>query len=217
MRKIIIEISPFVFLFYLFMLCACEPKEDSLPFFNSADLTPEWIEKKDPKYKEIHTIRDFSFTNQNNEIITNEDFKWKAFVANFFFTTCPSICPTMMDNMHLIQNEFIHETDLLLLSHTVTPWMDTVQQLKKYSIENDIDDQKWHLVTGDEEEIYNLARKSYFVDGTIGLQIDDDEFLHTENFLLIDKSLRIRGIYNGTIDVDVKRLTEDIKILLKES
>lgn len=208
-----------IFLYFflsVLILIGCKETMTTLPFFNSAEMTPEWIDKTDSRYKDIHTIRPFTFTNQNNEVVTNETFDDHIYVTDFFFTTCPSICPKMTESMLVLQEEFKNNPEILLLSHSVTPWMDTVEQLKRYANDKGVDDSKWHLVTGEMEEIYNIARKSYFADGKIGMQISDDEFLHTENFILVDKSRRIRGIYNGTMDLDITRLIEDLDILCNE-
>ena len=143
-----------------------------------------------------HKISDFELINQNGKPITQEYYKNKIYVADFFFTTCQSICPIMTKNMLEIQEQLKNDKEILLLSHTVTPEIDSVQQLKKYALENNIDDNKWNLVTGDKRQIYDLARKSY-------LAVEDSEFgdfdmIHTENFMLIDKQRQIRGFYDGT-------------------
>jgi protein SCO1/2 len=196
---------------------ACSPKKENikgLPFYNSADFTPEWIAENDSKFKDIHRIADFRFTNQNGKEISNATFAGKIYVANYFFTICPGICPVMTENMVVLQNQFKNEDRVLLLSHTVTPWIDTVEQLKKYAIDMGVLDDKYHLVTGDKNEIYNLARTSYFVEKEIGLETDPDQFLHSENLILIDTKGRIRGIYNGTILKDIDRLETDINTIL---
>lgn len=198
-------------------LFGCSPKKtaDKIPFFTSPDFTPQWISVDDAEYKNIHQIADFTFTDQNGNSISNQTFKGKIYIANFFFTVCPGICPLMTENMIKLQQKYIDEPNVLLLSHTVTPWIDTVEQLKKYAIENEVMDDKYHLVTGSQDEIYNLARKSYFVEKEIGMEINSDEFLHSENFILVDPLGRLRGIYNGTSTKDLLRLKEDIDILLE--
>ena len=160
-----------------------------------------------------HKISDFELINQNGKTITQEYYKNKIYVADFFFTTCQSICPIMTKNMLDLQNELKNDKEILLLSHTVMPEIDSVQQLKKYAIENNIDEKKWNLVTGDKKQIYDLARKSY-------LAVEDSEFgdfdmIHTENFMLIDKERQIRGFYDGTNKEEIKRLLSDIEILKK--
>ena len=160
-----------------------------------------------------HKISDFELINQNGETITQEYYKNKIYVADFFFTTCQSICPIMTKNMLDIQEQLKNDKEILLLSHTVTPEIDSVQQLKKYALENRIDDDKWNLVTGEKKQIYDLARKSY-------LAVEDSEFgnfdmIHTENFMLIDKKRQIRGFYDGTDKSEIIRLLSDIEILKK--
>ena len=150
-------------------------------------------------------------TNQNGEEITQANYKDKIYVADFFFTTCQDICPIMTKNMNQLQEELKNEDEILLLSHSVMPEVDTVEQLKEYAIENNVNDSKWNLVTGDKKQIYELASKSY-------LAVEDSNFnefdmIHTENFMLIDKEKQIRGFYDGTNSEDINRLLKDIEIL----
>jgi len=188
-------------------------KTKTLPFYNSEDFTPEWIAEKDPKYKNMHTIAPFEFTNQNGEKITNATFQGKIYVTDFFFTTCPSICPILAKNMSAIQERYKNDHDILLLSHTVMPWVDTVEKIKEYAQEKNAMSNKWHLVTGNKDSIYNLARTSYFADEDFKKTKDENEFIHTENFILVDRKGRIRGVYNGTLALDVQRLKRHIEIL----
>jgi len=190
-----------------------ETKETPLPFYNSADFTPEWVNKEDEQFSQIHTIADFNFQNQSGNMINNESLAGKIYVADFFFTICPSICPKMTSNLEKIQAEFINDESVMLVSHTVMPWVDSVSVLKTYAEMHGINNSKWHLLTGDAEKIYQLARQSYFVEKEIGLDRDSDEFLHTENFILVDGLGRIRGVYNGTIPLEMTRLIADIKTL----
>ena len=187
---------------------------ESIPFFNTAELTPEWIKTTDTKYKKIHRVAPFSFIDQDSSIVTNATFDNHIYVTNFFFTTCPSICPKMTDNMIDIQERFRSDDNVKLLSHTVTPWIDTVQQLKKYALEKKVISGKWHLVTGKQSEIYKQARVAYLIEGEMGLAKGEDDFLHDEKFVLIDRKRRIRGYYNGITDSDIKRLIQDMETLL---
>lgn len=150
--------------------------------------------------------------NQNGKTVTMDDYKNKIYVADFFFTTCQTICPIMTDNMYKIQQELLADQDVLLLSHSVTPEIDSVAQLKRYALEKDVNDAKWNLVTGDKKQIYELARKSYLA---VKDQGDGGPFdmIHTENFMLIDKEQQIRGFYDGTNPEEIDRLLDDIKIL----
>ncbi len=164
--------------------------------------------------RKYHKIADFNLINQNGEVVTQADYKDKIYVADFFFTTCQTICPIMTDNLKTVQEKLKNDPEVLLLSHTVIPETDSVAQLKKYAIEKGIDDQKWNLVTGDKRHIYNLARKSYLVaksDGDGGPY----DMIHTENFVLVDKKKRIRGFYDGTKPDEIDRLLEDIEVLKK--
>ena len=188
----------------------------TLPFFNSANFTPEWIAEGTEDYNKIHTIPEFTFFNQEGEVITKETYRDKIYVADFFFVSCPGICPRLTKNMGLLQEKFKKDEDVLLLSHTVMPWKDSIPELKKYAIHNNIDSKKWNLVTGDKNEIYNLARTAYFADEDFVKTQDETAFIHTENFVLIDKKGRIRGVYNGTLEAETKRLIRHIKMLKKE-
>lgn len=200
----------------LVICISCQDKS-GIPYFNSADFEPLWVGDDIQSLRNMHTIDNFSFTNQNGEVVNNATYEGNIYVTDFFFTTCPSICPKMTRNMHVLQEYFKDEDEVMLLSHTVTPWIDSVGQLKRYAEANEVIDKKWNLVTGTEEELYNIARNSYFAEKEIGLQLTSDDFLHTENFILVDENRHIRGIYNGTIDSDIKRIKEDIETLLKEN
>ena len=211
----------FKILIFCFVLTSCKKEEvidksKTLPFYNSEEFTPEWIAKSDTRYTKIHTISQFEFINQNGKKITNKDFEGKIYIADFFFTTCPSICPILAKNMSAIQEDYKNDNDIMLLSHSVMPWVDTVKKIKEYAIENKAIDNKWHLVTGDRDKIYDIARNSYFADEDFKKTKDESEFIHTENFVLIDKKGRIRGVYNGTLALDVQRLKRHIEILKLE-
>ena len=188
-----------------------KPLDIYAPARVSAELVDSTLQYK----KKYHTIADFSLTNQNGKTITQTDYKNKIYVADFFFTTCQTICPIMTNNMVEIQKEILNDDDIMLLSHSVTPEIDTVAQLKRYALKKGVNDKKWNLVTGDKKQIYELARKSY-------LAVKDNPYagpydmLHTENFMLIDKKRQIRGFYDGTNTEDINRLLNDIKHLKKE-
>ncbi|MCB0464961.1 MAG: SCO family protein [Aequorivita sp.] len=185
-----------------------------LKIYQPADVSAELVDSTLQYVKKYHTIADFSLANQNGKTITQEDYKDKIYVADFFFTTCQSICPIMTDNMVKIQEKLKNDDEVMLLSHTVTPEIDTVAQLKKYALEKGVNDTKWNLVTGDKKEIYNLARKSYLVAKDI--PYSDNDLVHTENFVLVDKKKRIRGFYDGTDSESIEKLLTDIKILEQE-
>lgn len=183
-----------------------------LPIFQPAQLSTELVDSTIQHQKKYHQIANFSLTNQNGKTITQEDYKNKIYVADFFFTTCQTICPIMTKNMHQVQKTFITDDEVMILSHTVTPDIDTIAQLKRYAKEKDVNASKWNLVTGDKKQIYELARKSY-------LAVKDDgnggpfDIIHTENFMLIDKERQIRGYYDGTDMKEIERLIDDIKTL----
>ena len=197
-----------------FILSCSEPEQ--LPFFNDASFEPLWISPSNSSFTRIHRIADFSFLNQDSILITNKNFDGSIYVADFFFTTCPSICPKMTEHMLELQEYFKSENKVKLVSYSVTPWLDTVAQLKKYALKKGIDSRKWQLLTGSQKAIYTLARDSYFAERELGLMKGDDDFLHTENFILVDSKRRIRGIYSGTQDRDLKRIKEDIRMLLND-
>jgi len=186
-----------------------------LPIYQPAMVSTELVDSTIQYQKKYHKIADFSLINQNGKTITQNDYKDKIYVADFFFTTCLTICPIMTDHMAQIQNELANDKDVLLLSHSVTPEIDSVAQLKKYALEKGVNDAKWNLVTGDKKQIYELARKSYLAVKDFG---DGGPFdmIHTENFMLIDKKRQIRGFYDGTNPEDISRLLDDIEILKKE-
>ena len=189
--------------------------EKKLPIYQPNMVKFQLVDSTIQHIKRFHKIDDFSLVNQNNEIITNETYKGKIYIADFFFTTCPGICPIMKENMIILQDEFINDDDVLLLSHTVTPEIDSVHVLKKYSKEQGVIDSKWNMVTGDKKQIYNLARKSYLVAEDIESPTQYD-MIHTENFVLVDSKRRIRGFYDGTDSDVMDNLISDIKILKKE-
>lgn len=203
-----------LYLLTIIYLCsACKhPSEKSLPIYNPSNFNPELVDPNLRNKTEYHTISNFQLVNQNGDTITQEDYKDKIYVADFFFTRCGTICPVMADNMLLLQQEFINAKDVMLLSLSVTPEIDSISVLKEYATNKGVIDSKWHITTGNKKHIYNLARKSYFAvveQGDGGLQ----DFIHTPNFILVDKKKQIRGIYNGTSMEDIKQIIEDVRIL----
>tara|TARA_B100000809_G_C15005476_1_gene483043 strand:+ start:70 stop:744 length:675 start_codon:yes stop_codon:yes gene_type:complete len=188
----------------------------ALPYYAEATFTPNWLNAEDEKLNDFHKIPSFNLTNQLGEIITEKTFKNKIYIADFFFTTCPGICPKMTANMKVLQDTFLNEDDILLLSHSVTPKTDSVSVLKQYADNRGVITSKWHLVTGDRKQIYDLGRQSYFAEEDLGVDKTDEDFLHTENFVLIDQNRHIRGIYNGLNKRAVQQLIADVKTLKKE-
>ncbi len=186
-----------------------------LPIYQPAMVNFELVDSTIQHQKKFHRIADFSLTNQNGKTITPLDFKGKIYVADFFFTTCPAICIAMTDHLLEVQEKTINYPNIMLLSHSVTPKIDSVPQLKKYALEKGVIDTKWHLVTGDKKEIYELARKSY-----LAVKEDGDggpfDMIHTENFILVDPDRRIRGFYDGTDLEEIQRLLKELDILIEE-
>ena len=204
----------FVFgIFIVFMTSCSQFNKRELPVFNPSDFDPKLVYTDLRKVNQNHRVKDFSLINQNGGSISSKDYVDKIYVVDFFFTPCPSICPIMTDNMLLIQDEFINNNQIMLLSISVTPMIDSVPVLKKYANEKGVEDEKWNLTTGSKKHIYDLARKSYFaaVDQGDG---DLQDFIHTPNFILVDKEKQIRGIYNGTELNEVSRLIQDIHLLI---
>ncbi|RAJ18005.1 SCO family protein [Olleya aquimaris] len=189
--------------------------EKPLPIYQPNRVDTTLVDSTIQHVKKYHKIADFSLTNQNGKTITQDDYKNKIYVADFFFTTCQTICPVMTDNMVTIQNKIKNDNEVMLLSHTVTPEIDSVAQLKKYALKKGVIDDKWNLVTGDKGQIYRLARKSYLAVKDDGLP-DDYGMVHTENFMLIDKKRQIRGFYDGTNTEEINKLLKDIEKLKKE-
>lgn len=190
---------------------ALKPKK-VLPIFNPGDVNPELVDSTMQFIKRNHTIADFSFTNQNGKTITQKEYEGKIYVADFFFTTCGSICPKMTANMVEIQKAILNNPKVKLLSHTVTPEIDSVPVLKKYAIEKGVIDSKWNLVTGDKKDIYKMARQSYLA-VKLGKPEELYDMVHTENFVLVDAQRRVRGFYDGTKKEDIDRLIADINWL----
>ena len=201
----------------LYALCilitfSCQQEKKPLPIYNPANFNPVLVDKSLQNKSENHTVSDFNLINQNGETITQEDYKNKIYITAFFFTRCGTICPIMTDNMAKIQKEFLNDSDIMLLSLSVTPQMDSIPILREYANNKGVIDKKWNITTGNKKHIYELARKSYFaveVRGDGGLQ----DFIHSSNFILVDKKKQIRGIYDGTNDDDIKQIIEDIKTL----
>ncbi|MDO6801837.1 SCO family protein [Wenyingzhuangia sp. 1_MG-2023] len=190
-------------------------KAKSLPIYNPIDINPKLVDESLLNKSKNHTIGDFKLIDQDGNTVTPKDFENKIYVADFFFARCESICPIMTDNMAILQNIFIDEPKLKFISHSVTPIMDSVPVLKTYAEIHGAISGKWHITTGDKKEIYNLARKNYFAvldEGDGGAQ----DFIHTEQFILIDTQKRIRGFYDGTDSKEIELLSTDIQTLLNE-
>ena len=196
-----------VYLFYN----ALQPQK-MLPVYQPSMVDKSLVDSTLHYTKKYHKIADFSLVNQNGDTITQDNYKDKIYLADFFFTTCPTICPIMTKNMAEVQEVIKDDPNVMLLSHSVTPDIDSVAQLKRYAREKGVIDSKWNLVTGDKKQIYELARKSY-----LAVKNDGDggpfDMIHTENFILVDKEKRIRGFYDGTDREEIDKLLKDLEIL----
>ncbi len=215
-----------LFLMVLFAICVpigyflMKPKnQDALPIINPIDVQEEMVDPEMLRIGQGHTIGDFSFQNQDNKTITQKDIEGKVFVAEYFFTTCKSICPIMNSQMQRVQQEFKGNSNVKILSFTVDPETDTVAQMKRYAGKHNAITGQWHFLTGKQEDLYRLARKSFFILKPAEVQNQGDvgsDFIHTNNFVLVDQKKRIRGYYDGTSQKEVSELIKDIKRLLEE-
>jgi len=214
------DFKVFLILLVAFQLVSCKKEENKggsiaeqaeakLPYFGTADFTPQWE-------KVQHRIPDFSFFNQNGEKVSNANYTGKIYIADFFFTSCPGICPKLTKHMGELQEIYRNDPEVVLLSHSVMPWYDTVEVLKEYAEENGVDDSTWDLVTGEQSAIYKIAREGYFADEDFAKTQVESKFIHTENFILVDSEGYIRGVYNGTLEMELARLKRHIALLKKE-
>lgn len=205
----------FISVFLSHFLISCGPAKEEIPYYAGPDFTPYWESSDRFSLDTLHTIGTFSFTDQEGEAVNNQTFAGKIYVSSFFFTSCPGICPKLTANLGNVASAFSDNSDVLFISHSVTPELDSVEVLKEFALQHGINSDQWHLVTGDQERIYSLARTSYFAEQEIGFQFSTDEFLHTEHFILVDRKGHIRGIYKGTLELEMSKLIEDINELLK--
>ena len=213
-RKFFIVLIVFSVVTISLFYSALKPQK-TLPIYNPADVNPELVDSTIQYKSKYHTIADFSFVNQNGDTITQKNYEGKIYVADFFFTTCGSICPKMTTNLEEVQKAVLNNPKVMLLSHTVFPEVDSIPVLKEYAIKHHVVDSKWNLVTGDKKEIYTMARKSYLA-VKLGRPDQLYDMVHTENFVLVDQKRRVRGFYDGTNKEEMKRLLEDIDFLSQE-
>jgi len=196
-----------------FVMGCSRENRPAVPYYTEATFTPVW---EMPASGHDHQIGLFRFTDQYGQAFGSKEVSGKIYLANFFFTSCKGICPKMLGNMHKVYRHFSGNRDVLFVSHSVTPEMDSVSRLKQYAADNNISGRQWHLLTGNVNDIYRMARQQYMVEEADGLTRDSTEFLHTENMVLVDRNGRIRGLYNGTVATEVPRIIADIDALLKE-
>ena len=197
---------------FVLVLAACHTPS-SLPFYQTADKTPEWITPGSAEYARIHRVADFSLIDQDGAVVTGANMEGKVYVASFFFTTCQQLCPKLQSNLAKVQQAFRDDSAVLILSHTVAAEHDDTATLQRYARANGIMRGKWHLLTGSGELITRLARDSYFAQLPDSLDGAPTPALHTETFVLVDGQRRIRGVYDGSLMFDVERLIADIHAL----
>jgi protein SCO1/2 len=218
MKKLLLVISALTTILYTNVsLAESSLKDNNLPYYNGPEFTPNWLKPDRKELTDFHKISDFKFMNQLGEFVTQEDMKGKIYVASFFFTSCPGICPKMRSQLAKVQTEFRDNNDVYIISHSIQPENDTVEVLQDYAVENDIQAGKWHLVTGKREDIYTIAREDYFANEDLGEYVSNNDFLHTENIVLVDHNRHIRAIYNGLNKTSINHLITDINTLQKES
>ena len=197
------------------VLAACSSHHQSeLPYYSTPDFMPHWL--PDDQLGGVHIIPAFNLTDQEGQPVNLHTVKGKIYTANFFFTSCGSVCPRMMDNLEKVQQAFVNDKHVLILSHTVMPERDSVAVLKRYAIQHHINHHNWLLLTGDKDTIYHLARQAYFADEAQGFYKGTNDFLHTENIVLVDADGHIRGVYNGMLALETEHLIAHIKILERE-
>ncbi len=204
----------YILLILILSITSCTNEIKKLPVYGRKEITEKVINGQVYIDTLDHTVKNFSFYNQDSVEVTNETFNNSIYVADFFFTTCPTICPIMKNNLLLVYNEFSENKNVKYLSHTINPEYDNTKMLKKYAQRLGVSSDRWHFVTGEIEDIYKIAEDSYMVSA-----VEDEKepggFLHSGTFLLIDSNKNIRGIYDGTSELEMSRLISDIKILLK--
>lgn len=208
-------------LFSSVLVLACTGQKNHsavLPYYNTPDFTPVFVDDaREVAIRVPHTISNFSFLNQYSVPISQQEVEGKIHVASFIFTRCGSICPVMTRNLKQVDDRYKHDTAVVLLSYSVTPWIDAPAVLKTYKQRQGINNPNWHFLTGPREAIYRLARTSYFAEEDLGFTKDSSEFLHTEHVILVDGAKRIRGIYNGTLQLEMEQLAADIAALKEEA
>ncbi|MGB0166263.1 MAG: SCO family protein [Luteibaculum sp.] len=211
-----LKVLIFTFIFLIGVLIAYNilSPDHRLRVYQPAEINPRLVDSSLQEKYSDHRIQDFRLLTQDSQMVSLKDFEDKIIVADFFFTTCPSICPKMSAHLKELCNAYPEKEDLVILSHTVTPELDPPHILKAYAQEYEAPE-NWYFLTGDRKEIYKLARKSYFA-ALDEPSTEGPDFVHTENFVLVDKEGRLRGFYDGTSSLDTERLINDIAILSKE-
>lgn len=197
----------------LFVCFSCSGPVSELPYYNTPDFSPYFLTPKEAGRQITHRIPSFEFLNQHDKLYSSESLNNKIHVANFIFTVCTDICPQMTSNMKIVEQAFLGDSLVEILSFSVTPWIDTSKKLLDYAAFYNITSSNWHFLTGEKSKIYSLARQSYFAEEDFGFSKDSTQFLHTEHFILVDHNKKIRGIYNGTLELEAQQLIKDIVVL----
>lgn len=199
------------------VLSACGSPRLEVPFYRSSELTPEWLDSQTADAGDTHRVASFQLTDQNRVPVTADSLARRATIIHFFFTSCAGVCPTTQSNLARLLAGMPEESRLQVLSHSVTPERDSVAQLQMYARMHHINDRRWHLLTGPREDIERLARDSYFVNLNDGKSYGVSNLAHTETLVLVDARGRLRGMYTGSLPLDIERLGEDIRSILKET
>lgn len=214
-----ILIAGLIFIIGVLLATRILTHEKKLKIFNPIDVNPVLVDDSLKNVAKNHRVSQFALSDQQGLVTDASFLKDKIYVADFFFTTCQTICPVMQSHMNIVADVFKEKKDVKFISFSVTPQIDTVPVLRAYAEQLGINYDQWRLLTGDKKKIYDLARKSYFAlkpaetgkgDGGVS------DFIHTNNFVLVDKNKRIRGYYDGTSSEDIERLIEEVNILLDE-
>jgi protein SCO1 len=188
-----------------------EPDKSGLPFFESSDFTPVWHADATTINRPASQFPPFSLVDQSGRSFSQADLKGRIVIANFFFTQCSSICPSLTTAMATVRDTYRSNSKVMLLSHSVTPEYDSAPMLAAYAKKNNIDGQQWRLLTGTNAQMKKVAHEGYKVPRT---SVDDKGFIHTELFVLLDGNQRVRGVYNGTLRLEIEQLVGDVKALL---
>lgn len=194
-------------------IVSLDVKSEELPFYQDPSFEPYWLSDGMVDIQSVHQIPPFSFTDQSGNTITDSDFKNKIYVAGFFFSTCPGICPAIRSKLIKVQQAFSNDDKVKIVQHSIRPTTDTIEILQAYALKNGINNEQWYLLTGDQEAIYRIAKQAYFASEDLGNVQKNQDFLHTESLLLIDQNKHIRGIYNGLNSASVDYLIKDIHTL----
>lgn len=214
MKKFLLIIIAFkLVMFSSWSYAADNDVSEPLPYYEDASFTPLWLTKEDAELRDLHRIPAFSFTDQSGQVITDKDLDDKIYVAGFFFSTCPGICPSIRSKLIKVQDTFSGDDEVKIVQHSIRPTTDTTEILQAYARKNNIKNEQWYLLTGNKSDIYTIAKQAYFASEDLGNVQKNQDFLHTESLLLIDKNKHIRGIYNGLNAASVNYLIQDINVL----